>query len=315
LNKHLADDTTGLTSGPSLPQLIDKFNNELQKLAEWFRSNKMCVNTSKTKFIIFHSKGKKIDLGEKIVVFNNNEPGKPVDHALITPLERISNNNQSEQGRSYKLLGVLFDENLSFNYHVQYLCKKLSKSMFFLSRAKNYVCAKSLKLLYFALIHSNLLYCIGTLSAMSKTNAKKILQIQKKAIRTISSVKYNDHTGPLFIKHQILPYNLMQKQFILTFMHGIEYEYAPPTFLENWPKNVNRNRPYELRNGEDLFTPRCSKESLKYAPLFNFPSQWNALDINVKLQRNLFSFKYTLMCNLFEELQAGESVNAAEHSH
>jgi hypothetical protein len=28
-----ADDTTGLTSGPSLPQLIDKFNDEMQKLA------------------------------------------------------------------------------------------------------------------------------------------------------------------------------------------------------------------------------------------------------------------------------------------
>jgi hypothetical protein len=59
-----ADDTTDLTSEPSLPQLIDKFNEEIQKLANWFRANKMCVNTSKPKFIIFHSKGKKVVKGD-----------------------------------------------------------------------------------------------------------------------------------------------------------------------------------------------------------------------------------------------------------
>jgi hypothetical protein len=312
-----ADDTTGLTSGSSLPQLIDKFNMEIQKLAMWFRANKMCVNTSKTKFIIFHPKGKKVDLGNKRVVFDNNELGGPVDPSLIIPLERICNENPSEQGRSYKLLGVLMDENLSFNYHVQYICKKLSKSLFFLQRAKNFVCTKSLKLLYFALFHSNLLYCIGTLSAMNNTNAKKILVMQKKAIRTISNAKYNDHTAPLFLKHQILPYNLMQKQFILSFMHGVEYGYGQESFIANWPKNAQRGRAYELRNGEDLFIPRCNKESLRNAPLFNFPTLWNSLDINVKLQINRNTFKYALLSSLIDEIQTenADLANAEEHSH
>ena len=54
-----ADDTQGLKAGKNLPELIDNVNSELKKWAQWFRSNKMAVNTSKTKFIIFHSKGKK----------------------------------------------------------------------------------------------------------------------------------------------------------------------------------------------------------------------------------------------------------------
>jgi hypothetical protein len=61
--------------------------------------------------------------------------------------------------------------------------------------------------------------------------------MQKKAIRTISNAKYNEHTGPLFQKHQILPNNLMQKKFILSFMHGIEYGYGQESFIENWLKN------------------------------------------------------------------------------
>ena len=55
-----ADDTQGLMAGKNLPELIDKVNLELTKWAQWFRSNKMAVNTSKTKFIIFHTKGKKL---------------------------------------------------------------------------------------------------------------------------------------------------------------------------------------------------------------------------------------------------------------
>jgi hypothetical protein len=291
---------------------------EIQKLAMWFRANKMCVNTSKTKFIIFHTKGKKIDMEGKTVVFNNNEIGKPVDQNLITPLERICNDNPVEQGRSYKLLGIYFDELFSFNFHVQYLCKKLSKSMFFLMRAKNFVCKKSLRLLYFAMLHSNLLYCIGTLSAMSQSNVKKIFTIQKKAIRTISNVKSNTHTRPLFENLQILPYPLLQKQFILTFMHSIEYEYGPHTFRENWPKNAQRNLQYMLRNGEELTVPRCHKESLRNAPLFNFPSKWNELDISVKLQQNPLTFRIELLNKLLLEIQTvnqNQDVNAELHSH
>ena len=51
-----ADDTACTHSNSHLPTLIDIANTEIQKLANWFRSNKMAVNISKTKYIIFHGK-------------------------------------------------------------------------------------------------------------------------------------------------------------------------------------------------------------------------------------------------------------------
>ena len=54
-----ADDTSGLAKGKDLPELIEKINQELKKWSQWFRSNKLKVNTLKTKYIIFHPKGKK----------------------------------------------------------------------------------------------------------------------------------------------------------------------------------------------------------------------------------------------------------------
>jgi lipopolysaccharide export system protein LptA len=55
-----ADDASGLKASNNLSDLIDQCNIEIQKLANWFRANKMSVNTNKTKFIIFHTRGKKV---------------------------------------------------------------------------------------------------------------------------------------------------------------------------------------------------------------------------------------------------------------
>jgi hypothetical protein len=53
-----ADDTQGLASDKDLGVLVNRVNDELKKWAAWFRANKMVVNTKKTKYIIFHPKGK-----------------------------------------------------------------------------------------------------------------------------------------------------------------------------------------------------------------------------------------------------------------
>jgi hypothetical protein len=69
-----ADDTAGHVSGLELGPLIQKANSELQKIGTWFRANKMAINVSKTKYIIFKSKCKKITINRgEGVVFNNND--------------------------------------------------------------------------------------------------------------------------------------------------------------------------------------------------------------------------------------------------
>jgi hypothetical protein len=57
-----ADDTNALAKGDDLSALIDHVNTELQKIALWLQSNKLAVNTSKTKYIIFRTKNRKSNL-------------------------------------------------------------------------------------------------------------------------------------------------------------------------------------------------------------------------------------------------------------
>jgi len=102
----------------------------------------MAVNTSKTKFIVFRTRGKVISPEECVLQFNNNEPGQPADPALVSQIDRIHNEGEES---SFKLLGIFFDEYLSFNTHITHLCSKISKSLFCINRIKNFVNGDSLK--------------------------------------------------------------------------------------------------------------------------------------------------------------------------
>jgi hypothetical protein len=97
-----ADDTICLGSGKKLDDLTAYVNSELKKVANWFRSNKMAVNTSKTKFIVFRTRGKRIDPRECKLLFNTNEIGKTEDPNRIFEIKCIHNEGDE---KSYKALG------------------------------------------------------------------------------------------------------------------------------------------------------------------------------------------------------------------
>ena len=102
-----ADDTAGLKSGHDLKALIRDVNVEIKKMANWFRSNKMAVNVSKTKYIIFKPKSIKIILGDNEgIVYDDNEIGQPIDINKIKKLDRIHTENPDPLNRTYKLLGI-----------------------------------------------------------------------------------------------------------------------------------------------------------------------------------------------------------------
>ena len=74
----------------------------------------MSVNVSKTKYIIFHTVGKKIPPNLNPIIFDRNLPNTPHEPSLIHVLERIHNKHLSPESQAYKLLGIYLDENLSF---------------------------------------------------------------------------------------------------------------------------------------------------------------------------------------------------------
>jgi len=292
-----ADDTQCLLRGKNLNQLIDTANHELTKISEWFRANKLAVNTKKTKYIIFHTKGKNVNLGEKNLIFNNNETNHQQIPERITVLERIHNNHPSRDSKTYKLLGILLDENISFSFHINSLIGKLSRSIFILNKTKNFLPKNILRTLYFSTFHSHLTYCPTVVGCSSNSLLDKIFKLQKKAVRIITNSQYRAHTDPIFNSLKILPFPKLLEFSKLTLMHSIHYKISPPSLHNLFETNAMRNIPYQLRNEQEYFVPKVNYVSLKNFYFNSLPSLWNSYGPN-KFQQNPTTFKIALKSEL-----------------
>ena len=154
----------------------------------------MSVNVSKTKYILFRPRGQKINLNleENGIIYNSNEIGGPVNPNKIFKLGRIHNDHPDKAERTYKFLGIHLDEYkflgihldeyLSFDTHCTLICNKLARSNFIISRVKNILPLKSLKTLYFSLVHPHLLYCLPIFTCTTQKNINKIFQMQKRQL-------------------------------------------------------------------------------------------------------------------------------------
>jgi hypothetical protein len=182
------------------------------------------------------------------------------------------------------------------------MCNKINRSLYCIKQAKNNLSCHALKTLYYALVHSHLTYCPIILSCTSKTNINHILKIQKKAIRIITNSHYNDHTAPLFMGLGILPYNKILEQAKLTFMHSVEYNYAPLAFSDTWHKNSDRNTGHALRHDNDYALPIPRIEFFKKIPLYSLPAAWNAAG-DIRLQQNKMTFRIALKDKLLSEIE------------
>jgi hypothetical protein len=293
-----ADDTTGLGKGKVLHLLTAYVNTELQKIANWLRSNKMAINTAKTKFIVFRTRGKRVGPNDCNLVYNDNEIGVQEDPNLIYPINRVHNDGDE---KSFKLLGVLFDEYLTFEDHISNVCTKISKSLFCLNRIKNFVTNAAMKSLYYAMVHSHVAYCVNIYGCATATALNRLVLKQKEAIRIVCHAGYRDHTNPLFKKLGILPLNEFIKYSALKFMHKFKHRRLPFTFNDTWLTNRARNPELILRNADNLYVPAHNLASIKRFPLFTFPKIWNE-DVNNKLHPSPYIYLKSVKSALLNSL-------------
>jgi hypothetical protein len=294
-----ADDTNALAKGENLMDLMDYVNSELKKVAVWFKANKLVVNSSKTKYMIFRTKNRNINLNGKDIFMDFNEPNGIFRPELKVKLMRV-HNDADKENQTYKLLGVAFDEYLSFNQQLIQMHRKISRSLYLLNRSKNFLTKNALRMLYFATVHSHLMYCPIITGICSKTNINKLFLLQKKAVRIITGSKFNEHTPPLFYEQSIMPLDMIIKQAKLKFMHSVKFNYCPKSFVHVFVENREEDRNYDLRNRQDFLVPRARIEHFKRMPIYTLPDEWNNCG-DLQFYSNIATFKIMLYETLFRE--------------
>jgi hypothetical protein len=273
-----ADDTSIYYSHNDPNVLARVMNDALQNVDQWMRANKLSINTDKTNYVIFKSRQKKITSD------------------ISLTFEGIS----LARKQQVKFLGIYLDENLSWKSHINHVCKKISKSIGIIFRARLHLSPETKLLLYYTLIYPYLNYCNIIWSSTYISHLNRIFLLQKRAVRILTNSDFLAHTAPLFQRLKILDIYKINSFFTGKFMYFYYKQLLPPTFLHLFIKS-NEVHSYNTRNAKMYRTHSCKTTTKQHTILFNGPKLWNSLPENIKQAETFGCFRNGMKKHLLDE--------------
>ena len=119
-----------------------------------------------------------------------------ISHIETDPCISINNQVINSVGNT-KTLGVFIDENISWQTHIEHVCKKASKGIGVLRRVKDVTTKECLERLYKTLVLPHLDYCSLVWDNCANDLKTRLQKLQNKAARVI--------TGTVTTHQQLTP--------------------------------------------------------------------------------------------------------------
>ena len=120
--------------------LLPAFTN----ICKWLKANKVNLNTVKTEFMIIGT-SKRVG---------------PLDIAPeTTPYALFVNDASIKRVKQVKNLGLIIDENLTWEHHINYISQKIKRNVSILNRKSKVLPTESLCMFYKTLTEPHLRYC------------------------------------------------------------------------------------------------------------------------------------------------------------
>jgi hypothetical protein len=268
-----ADDTNIFYANKNLEILIKTVNDELSLLNDWFLANKLSLNIKKTNFIVFRPRQKIFDLN-KIRIFLNGQEINRVAHT--------------------KFLGLIIDEHLSWDKHIEQIESKISKNIGIISKLKHTLPGYILLMLYNTLVLPYLNYCpMIWAHENNSTKINSIYKLQKRAVRTICKRGYREHAAPYFKELNLLTIFDISRFQLLQFVFKSKYNMLPNALQQLYTSN-DKIHGYGTRQVSNYHLFNVKTTLRKQSPSFRGTKLWNELPVTLKDISFLNDFKNKL---------------------
>ena len=246
------DDTTLLASlnvfGGTGQMQERNINMELENISLWMKLNKLSLNTTKTKAMLFHS------IRKKPPCLNLEIDGSTIEFVS-----------------EFNYLGIMLDKNLTWKSHIKKVSLKISKAAGIMCRMKNILPQEILLTLYNSLVLPYLTY--GLLCWRSQIN--HLVKLQKKAVRIIANGRYNAHTDPIFKRLFLLKLTDICNLQELKFCFKLVNSQLPAYFLNDLFKRNFAVHQHNTRSSNLFTIPRVRCEFTKNSVRFFIPVAYN----------------------------------------
>ena len=275
-----ADDTTVIEICQSIETLTLKLNLVLSQVLDWSNYNKLALNGTKTKWMLFS---------------NTSNIVAPDIFLAGIKLERVE---------SFKFLGLFLDSNLKYKSHINYLRKKLSSFKYITYKLKLFLTQEAARKFYFGMIQS--LLCYGILvwgGASSCVKAfDKLCSLQDKIVYNLFSKPTDtmNNINNIYKINNLLKIKDLYKVRVSMILYKIINENYAPFLLNEIMAYVNPS-PYNTRQNNDFVEPFPRVNCVKINFLSNALRIWNELDDNIKSSGSVSRIKKLLTNKIINE--------------
>ena len=282
-----ADDTCLFFTGKDSKIIGDQLNKDFNSLCEWFIDNKLSIHfgEEKTKSILFGTK-QLLHKGKSLNIRYGDTEIK--QHTKVT------------------YLGCILDNDLSGESMVTKVLSLINGRLKFLYRKQKFLTYSLRRLLCNALIQPHFDYaCSAGYPSLNKRLLKKIQISQNKCIRYCLKLDNRAHIGANEFKEiNWLPTKERVSQCICVnifkFFNNMAPDYTSEIFHPSHSRHNTRMSTYKL----DLPFRKSvyGKKTLSYLG----PKTWNSLPAQIKLCKNVNSFKHDIKNLYFKRLQKSD---------
>ena len=159
-----ADDTAIFCKSSDIGFIRNALAQDMETVAEWLRLNKLTLNVSKTKTMVF---------GTPHMLKENPK--------LVMQQDGV----EFEQVSTFKYLGLMLDSSISFESHLGTLTKKVSSRLGVLGRVRKFLPLKQRLVLYNSLILPHFDYASFVWSNACSKYTEPLCRLQKRAAKII----------------------------------------------------------------------------------------------------------------------------------
>jgi hypothetical protein len=194
----------------------------------------------------------------------------------------ISSSNELKVNQDIKIgdISLKQSEFVILKSHINYISKKISKSVGIISKLRHYVDLLTLKHVYYSLVYPYLQYGISVWGNTYKTRLSRLNKLNSKAIRIMTFSHFQAHAPPLFRDLHILQLSDIKNLYLALFMYNYVNKKLPQAFNDYATSDMHN---YNTRHAsKNLFVLPSSTNYGKFSVKLKGITTWNNLPSDIR---------------------------------
>lgn len=269
-----ADDAELTYFDTNLNTLQTKIQEDLNAIAKWLTSNKLTLNTHKTKFMLVKT----------------GAPADPMNNQFNLTI----NGNHISRVSSFKYLGITLQENMKWDIHIDSLCQKMYGIASIAKRLGGRIHESTKISLYYAMVNSHLMYMSPVWSTSLLQQDLNRLQVAQN--QTIRSIFYHEYNALDMDTAQIRQkYKIMNVRQLLLYNEILTiFKIKKGLLKSNYRIDLTRTHNYQTRATPRPRAPVPRTNIGAHSIFRKCTEKYFSLNFNLIDSQNIFAFKKSI---------------------